>query len=239
VTLPAAGSPGFELQVDVDHVLRGQGMDAGLIRARRPALVLLAERAISEGMPLVRPQVRQRTLRVDGLRDQCLELEGGFTLSGPLVARHFARASQVALVVCTIGSQLEERMAQVVEDDPAFALALDGFGTAAAETLATSACAQFSERAAGGLCATAPIGPGLPDWPVDEGQPELFAALQLDPAIVRLQPGGIMAPRKSISFAIGFGVQPVSGDLSNSACSLCYLSATCPWPGLRSLSELN
>jgi hypothetical protein len=228
VTFPAEEVHTFDLRVDVDHVLRGQGMDATIIRARRPQLVSLAERAAAEGLPLLSPHVLRRRLRVERLTGNGLELEGGFRLTVAALARHFSGASQAAMVVCTIGAAVEERMALVSEEEPAFAMALDGFGTAAAETLATSVCAFYQAKtAAFGLVASAPIGPGHSDWPVEEGQPEVFAALQPDPLIVRLEPGGIMAPRKSISFVIGFGMESGGEHLSTNACALCYLKRIC------------
>ena len=48
---------GLGTQLDTDQVLRGQGADPATLRARRPALVGVAERALQVGTPLLQPRV--------------------------------------------------------------------------------------------------------------------------------------------------------------------------------------
>ena len=47
----------WQLSITVDMVLRGQGGDPNNVRQRQPRLVALAERAIAEGTPWLRPQI--------------------------------------------------------------------------------------------------------------------------------------------------------------------------------------
>jgi hypothetical protein len=47
----------LELIYDVDAVLRGQGADASVLRARRPGLVKVAEEALQESFSLLHPKV--------------------------------------------------------------------------------------------------------------------------------------------------------------------------------------
>ena len=47
----------LELIFDVDAVLRGQGADAAILRARRPALVKVAEKARQESLAFLSPKV--------------------------------------------------------------------------------------------------------------------------------------------------------------------------------------
>jgi hypothetical protein len=45
----------WELALDADKVLWGQGADPALVRVRRPRLVAIAEATIAEGRPLLTP----------------------------------------------------------------------------------------------------------------------------------------------------------------------------------------
>ena len=47
----------WQLSITVDMVLRGQGGDPNNVRQRQPRLVALAEKAIAEGTPRLRPQI--------------------------------------------------------------------------------------------------------------------------------------------------------------------------------------
>jgi hypothetical protein len=213
----------FHLDLDVDDVLRGQGADPETIRARRPALVEAAGRALTEGRALIHPIACVRELEIRERRHERLLLEGG-ALSGPLVARHLASARRVALAVCTIGGQLEQGAARLLPDQPPLALALDGLGNAAVEKLGQRVCRQIAAGAeSAGLQAGTPLSPGAAGWPVEIGQPQVFALLDPGQAGVRLTSGGMMVPRKSMSFALGLGVEMPGAD----PCEVCSLVETC------------
>jgi hypothetical protein len=212
------------LKLEVDQVLRGQGADPAVVRARRPALVAIAERALQVGVPLLQPTVAYVRITARGLRHERLTLDGGL-LQGPLIAQHLAAAEQVIAMVCTIGEALEAEVARQMDEDPVYALALDGLGSAAAETLAGMACHGFEREAqARGWHASLPLSPGMIGWPVPEGQAQIFALLDPGEAGVRLTETGMMIPRKSLSLVLGLGEAMAVGD---SACSFCSLNATC------------
>ena len=212
------------LELEVDQVLRGQGADPAVLRLRRPALVAQAERALQAGAPLLQPKVAYARLTARGLRHERLVLDGG-VLEGSLIAQHFAGASQVVIMVCTIGAALEDEVARQMDVDPVFALALDGLGSAAAEALGGMACRSFEREAeTRGWHASLPLSPGMIGWPVPEGQGQIFALLDPGEAGVRLTETGMMIPRKSLSLVLGIGETMTVGD---SACSFCSLNATC------------
>ncbi|MGD2253985.1 MAG: hypothetical protein PVF70_13815, partial [Anaerolineales bacterium] len=54
----------WDLDFDADQVLRGQGADPEIIRARSPALAQIADQALQEGAPFLKPKVYQKRLRV-------------------------------------------------------------------------------------------------------------------------------------------------------------------------------
>ncbi len=213
------------LDLEVDHVLRAQGADPAVIRARRPRLVAVAEQALHEGLADLAPAVVYRELAVEGLRHETLALEGGSRLRGPLIAQHLAAARRVVVAVCTVGDGLEAKVHQAMESDPVFGLALDGLGSAATEVLASAAARRFEGQAqAEAMEATLTLSPGMIGWEVSDGQAQIFAIVDASPAGVALNPNGMMVPRKSISFVVGIG-PGLAGPAR--ACDLCGLHETC------------
>ena len=211
----------FELALDADDVLRAQGGDPAAIRARRPAFVEMAEKALVEALPLLQPAVSFQQWSVEGLNHERLSLAGGGSLSGPLVSQHLAPASEVATVVCTVGRQLEDHADKVLGSDAVYGLALEGVGSAAAEALAAAACHYIEgEAEAAGLRATIPISPGMVGWPVHEGQRQIFDLLTTTEIGVSLMPSGMMIPRKSLSLVIGLGLEVSSEGIPCDYCSM-------------------
>jgi hypothetical protein len=214
----------WALELDVDRILRAQGADPGILRARRPALVGLAERALEAGRPLLDPKVAYARLTSTGLRHEKLTLDGG-ALQGTLIAQHLGAAEQVIVMVCTIGDSLEAEISRQMDSDPPFALALDGVGSAAAEVLAAEACRRFEDEAVDrNWRASLPLSPGMVGWPVQEGQAQIFTLVDAGEAGVRLTEAGMMVPRKSLSIVLGLGSRL---EAVGSACSYCTLHETC------------
>jgi hypothetical protein len=215
----------WNLEIDADMVLRGQGANPHIVRARSPALVALAEQALVAGLPLLQPAVVYRQLPVESRRHERLTLAGGATLTGPLIAQHLGAAERVVIALCTIGEALEQRVSALFARDPTSALALDGLGSAAVEALATAACHHFESLAAAeGLQTSLPLNPGLTGWPLADGQRQIFALLDGRQIGVTLTASSLMLPRKSTSFVLGFGHSLVS---AGQPCDYCHLRETC------------
>jgi hypothetical protein len=215
----------IELMIDADAVLRGQGADPAVMRERRPALVKLAEQAIEEGLPLVEPRVDWRTLQVREVRHERVLLEGGGQLSGKLVVQHLAQAEQVHVLVCSIGDSLERYSQEVWSSSAVYSLALDGAGSAAVEALANAACRHLEEQAAerGWKCSI-PLSPGMLDWPVEQGQPQIFALMEGESLGVSLTPSFLMMPRKALTMVVGAGPQL---EMAGKTCDYCSLKDVC------------
>ena len=163
------------LKIDVDMVLRGQGADPAVIRQRRPNLVALAEQALAEGRQLIQPVATYRILPVESISTESFTLAGDLWLTGPFVAQHLAGAQQIAFVVCTLGAGLENRLAVLMHENPAYSFALDSFGSVAATALRVAVCDEIkAESKASGLFTSIPLIPGMNNWPVDAGQPQIF-----------------------------------------------------------------
>ncbi len=215
----------LELSYDVDAVLRGQGADAAVLRIRRPGLVKVAEEARQASFSLLRPRVIYRIYETEGVRHERILLHDGHSIQSRFVASQLAAASRLIVILATIGDELEAHVSKVWDDDMVFALALDGAGSAAVEALANAACQYFEQQAsAESLHASNPLSPGMVDWPVDEGQSQIFQLLGEEGAAVRLTPSSIMLPKKSLTMLMGLGL-----DLSSSGrtCDYCGMRATC------------
>jgi hypothetical protein len=211
--------------LDVDSVLRGQGADPAVIRSRSPAVTRFAEQALADGMPLLSPVVIYCRLPVESVRHERIALQGGALLTGKLVAEHLAPAQEIAVIAATIGGGVEDLASQVLKQNPMYALALDGFGNAAIETLAVAVCRHFSEAAAAeGMSASIPVSPGQMGWTAEVGQKEIFTVLDTDNAGLKLSSYGVMIPRKSLSMVVGVGPEMTQGA---SACSYCSMQDTC------------
>lgn len=218
----------WDLPLTVDLILAGQGADPQIIRQRRPQLVTLAERALAEASALLHPQVAYGHMAVVSADDDRLRLAEGAALTAPPLVQSLGAAQTVILLAVTVGRDLEPRIAALMESDPASALALDGLGTVAVDALYRAAYRRFESKAADrDLRLSRPFSPGMPGWPVDEGQRWLFSHLDPGAIGIRVLPSGQMEPRKSCSALIGVGrdVQPYAGR----PCSTCLMHATCTY----------
>jgi hypothetical protein len=214
----------FDLTLNADDVLRGEGVDTEFIRASKPALLNAINAALDQGLTRLLPTALIHITRVVEHRHEQILLNGGNELVSPLVARHMAGAEQVALVVCTIGKELEIEIEHLFSTDPLLALALDGLGNAAVERIAQQVCARIGDQARSkGLTSSTPLSPGEPEWPVEVGQPQIFALLDSSQAGITLTSGGMMVPKKSMSFVVGIGPEMAQTDL----CNLCSLKERC------------
>lgn len=215
----------WQLEIDADMVLRGQGADPVAVRQRRPQVVEMTQQALAEGMHLIQPSVVYRILTVQNLRHETMLLEGSGKLTGSLIAEQLAQAQQVALLVCTLGNALEDRISKLMRSDPLLAFALDGFGTAAMESLGAAICAKLeAEARERGLYASIPLNPGVIGWQVDVGQRQIFSLLDASCIGVRLNDSFQMIPRKSTSMVLGISSSPFNVGRT---CDFCGLRETC------------
>jgi hypothetical protein len=215
----------LDLVYDVDAVLRGQGADAAILRARRPALVKIAEDARQQSFSLLHPRVIYRVYETEGVQHERLLLHDGLKIESKLITGQLAAAHKVVVILATIGGELEATVSKLWDGDMVLALALDGAGSAAVEALANAACQYFERQAEQeGLQASTPLSPGMVDWSVAEGQPQIFKLLGEEAAAVNLTPNCIMLPQKSLTMLVGIGAELKS---SGRACDYCEMHPTC------------
>ena len=218
------GFTDFNFLLSVDDILHGQGADPQIVHKRKPLLVKAAEKAHAEGVNLLHPVALTQEIGVKAHHHEHILLEGGMSLTGPLVAGKLLGAQQVVAAVCTIGPELEESVGRLLQENPLYAMALDGLGNAAVENLAQQVCAAIeAEIHSEGCQVSTPLSPGSPDWPVEIGQPQIFGLVDPAHAGIHLTSAGMMFPKKSISFVVGIGPEMSQTD----PCELCSLKETC------------
>jgi len=215
----------FNLQLSVEQVLKKEGVDPQIAKGKNPTLISIAERAIKTGLPLIKPVVAYRRLKVKSVKHERVLLEDGGVLAGKLVALHLGPAKNAVVMVCTIGKELESYASAVLPTDPAYGYALDALGTAAVESLTISACHHFGELGAvESLHTTLPISPGMDGWEVARGQAQIFALVQPQEAGVELTSSGMMVPQKSLAFVIGLGEEV---ENNGRICDYCSMRWSC------------
>jgi hypothetical protein len=221
------------LSINVDDVLRAQGADPEAIKIRRSSLVSVTEDALHHAHAFLHPLVLFERYEVGRLVHERLELiPKSFdqlkpSLKGRLITQHLGRSHEVVIIICTIGSELDELVGSIFRTDPLAALALDGVGSAAVENLAIQACNYFEAQAnSAGLSTSMPLNPGMIGWPVEQGQPELFTLVDGDQIQVSLNESCMMVPNKSLSMVIGIGkdVSPLG-----TSCDYCSLNGVCKY----------
>jgi hypothetical protein len=209
--------------LDVEHVLKGQGIDPA---QARPRLVTVAESVLDEARSLLDPIAMYTILPVRDLYHQTVVLDGGATFEGPLVARALAGAAEAALAVCTIGSALEELVGKLFATDSVRAIALDGAGTAAVGEVTRQVVARICDEAlARGLGTGIRANPGQEGWPIEQ-QRVFFDLVPAGEIGVRLTESCLMLPRKSVSVIVGLGPEMRPDAVT---CDFCSKRERCQW----------
>ncbi|MCK4546124.1 MAG: hypothetical protein KAW17_01670 [Candidatus Eisenbacteria sp.] len=121
----------------------------------------------------------------------------------------FESAIRVGLCICTIGPDLEDRVAELMrEGELVRGVVLDAVGSEMTEAAARVLDDRMEAEEGGeGLRASARFSPGYAEWEL-EGQRLLFDVLDGGRIDVGLSDSMMMKPRKSVSFGINFGPNP-------------------------------
>ncbi len=141
---------------------------------------------------------------------------------------HFKGQDMIALGLCTVGEELENRVTQLQQKgDLARAIILDAMGSVAAESAADFLNLQICEmcKKKGWGCSER-FSPGYGNWPL-EGQRFIFSLLPAERIKVKLNQSCMMIPRKSVSFAISIG-EEFRSLKTRKICETCNLK-DCPY----------
>lgn len=223
---------GWSECLDIAAVLAGQGIDASSRGARMPAIRAAASRALDEGRSLLAPAVASRLVQVERATLSQVVLAGGLCIRGLAPARRLSGSLHVLLAVCTVGDACDRRAAELMQDDPAAALAFDGLATAAVNAVAGALCESVRVDAArAGQRTAPPVSPGQGEWDLVEGQGVIFSLVKPARIGITVSERGQMRPIKSVSFAVGIG--PTVNDRAPGACAGCSSQPGCHWSKLQ------
>ncbi len=212
----------LELQLESWRVLQALGVPSG----RKEKRLELVEELLPRGRELVEPVILYDLFPVEEVHPGEVVLKE-VRLRSKGLAKLWAQAQEVALILCTIGPALDEQVsAHFVASDPLRGLVLDAIGTAALEGLAEEACRLIAEVAKGKRWeASAPLSPGNLDWGLEE-QRVFFDLLPAKEIGLRLKESYQMTPLKSLSLAVGLG-EAVLPSMEKSPCTYCSLKRRC------------
>lgn len=215
----------LNVEINLDQVLRAQGGDPEILKARKPQLVDTARRAVQLAIPLLDPQFVFEEYLVTGVSHSRVLLNGPSDLVGEGVAGVLAQSQDITAVVATIGGGIERISSEYYEKDPVLSLALDACGTVAVEQLVVEICRKMEEdHLMGGRYTSIPYSPGLDGWDVASGQKQIFALVDAVSIGVRLTDEFMMLPQKTSSFVIGLSRKPFE---KSSTCDYCQMRSTC------------
>lgn len=154
-------------------------------------------------------------------------LNKGASINGTLLPSTFPEAVKLAVILCTIGPGLENRVTEYSKGGETLrAMLLDGIGSAAVDILAQEACHFIAGKATeSGLQAGSPVNPGMPGLPITE-QGNILDLAHADEICVSLTSSGIMVPRKSTSIVIAIG-RDMHTWTQEEVCARCNLREMC------------
>ena len=209
------------LAIDPDEVLRFQGYKKSGDRPG-PEVRALFDEALALGRTLISPRAVVHWLPVSRLDADTVEA-AGVVLTIPGVERLWGPIEWLAAAVCTIGDELERRVAELWEArELPLAAMLDSVGSGAVESLAEYVNDVLCQEAIPlGLPVTNRVSPGYGSWDVAQ-QKALFAICPGEPVGVSLNEACFMTPVKSISLVAAAGAR-AKLDHYFSQCARCWM----------------
>lgn len=212
----------LNLQLETPRILELLGSSS----PKKAQYLQMIQGMVPQARELLEPVILYDLFPVEGVEPEEVVLKGGRLRSKGL-AKLWAQAKEVALILCAIGPALDEQVsAYFVASDPLRGLVLDAIGTAALEELAEEACRLIAGVAkTKGLEASAPLSPGNLDWGLEE-QRIFFDLLPAEEIGLRLKESYQMTPLKSLSLAMGMG-EKVLPSIGESPCTYCSLGGRC------------
>lgn len=215
------------LEIHVNEVLRLMGIanDAEL----RPKIESLIAGLLSgdEADYLLAPAIAYELHVVTDIQSDRLCMDNSWTIQGSLLSSTLAQASDLAVLFCTIGPDLEKEKAECkAKKNLMRALLLDSFGSAAIDILAVEAYHFIRDIAASrGQAAGSPISPGMRGFSISE-QWRMAQMAPIKEIGLQLTSAGMMNPQKSLSMIIGFGEEMPTWSRAE-ACARCNLAKSC------------
>ncbi|MCO6451854.1 MAG: hypothetical protein J5I90_13805 [Caldilineales bacterium] len=205
----------------------------------RPGVRSQFEQAMAEAPEIVAPAACWDSFPVRRFLHSQVELEGRVRLGGGPLVEVMGGAEQVILAVCTVGSKADERIKALQADGQRFTmLVLEELAIWAVDQVRQQLCRKFeTEQQERGWHSSTVLSPGESEWSVSD-QEQIFKLLDASQIGVRLSPGMVMYPLKSISMAVGIGPQPM-GIPGMTHCDYCSMKERCKYAQLGEDNPLH
>jgi hypothetical protein len=216
------------INLKLSNVLRRQGIRKP---SSRPEMGAIVKELLTEvhKLRLLKPSFAYDIYSITSMDHDQLLLEGNIALHSRLLPAFISEAAQLGVVVCTIGSKLEEKVTEYASNKEALrSLLLDGIGSAAVDSLSQEVCRfMLREATSHGDQVSCPLNPGMPGFSLSE-QWQIMKMVPAKDIGVSLTRSGIMVPRKSQSMVFGIGPNMPQWTQAE-RCAHCPLYETCPY----------
>jgi len=217
------------LKLKTGAVLRRQGL-GGKAKVRPEIKSLIEELLASvKSHHLLQPAAAYEYYLITGMNGVQISLEGDKAVHGPALPALFPEAKELAVIICTIGPELEKQASDYTKNGQALrGMMLDGIGSAAVDMLVPEVLRPIAaEVASRGYEISSPVNPGMPGFAMTE-QWNLMDLSQANEIGVSLTQSGILIPQKSVSMVIGIGSHMTRWTPAQ-VCARCNLRETCPY----------
>jgi len=213
----------FEL--DVQDILRRQEINKS--SRIQPTLKNVTLELIKNKDVWLEPTLAYNIFSIAEVQPAYIILQNGQMLHLSPATEILKQASEIAIVICTIGPLLEKAVDEYFKSGQSMkGFLLDGLGSAAVDSLAQKACDLInSDAVSGGLSSSSPYSPGMLGWSIDN-LPALFRLVPADQISMSLTSSGMISPRKSIAMVIGIG-KDMKQRKPEEMCLLCNLRDSC------------
>ncbi|MFC1809363.1 vitamin B12 dependent-methionine synthase activation domain-containing protein [Candidatus Omnitrophota bacterium] len=161
--------------------------------------------SIDEGYILSVPQALYRNFKVDRYDNGYRLVGTEYIIHSPILLRHLGEVECVTLVVCTIGTELEFRVQELIEQKKMTeATLLNAVGGEAVEGVVEQVNEIVRREALlKKMKLRNRFSPGYGDWGLSE-QREIMTLLQAERIGITLTEACVMIPEKSVSAIIGW-----------------------------------
>jgi hypothetical protein len=217
----------ISLNLKTREVLRRQGLKGGA-KVKPEIKILIRELLASvKNACLLEPAVAYKYYTIGSINGSQISLEGDRAIHGPLIPAIFPEARELAVLLCTIGPELEKQVTDYTKSGEVIrGMILDGIGSTAVDMLVLEVLRRLaSEVSYRGYEISSPVNPGMPGFPLTE-QWNLLGLVNPDEIGVKLTASGVLVPRKSTSMVIGIGPKMTRWTQAE-VCARCSLSETC------------
>jgi len=214
------------LTLNVKEVLRRQGLEgAAEVRPETKDLILELLASVRETRLVQAAAYRRNT--VTGINGNRISLEGGGVIRGPLIPAMFAEAKELAVLLCTIGPRLENRVTDYSRSAEVMkGMILDGIRSTALDMMVLEVLGRLADDVSSrSYRISSPVNPGMPGFPLNE-QRNLLGVVKADEIGLGVTSSGMLVPRTSTSMVIGIGPN-VKKWTQAAVCSRCRLRETC------------